>query len=84
METRFGVEVPNLSRWRRDTCGDLTATLGLGERAAPRRAALPDSARRAGADVEASCWTSAAGGARAQSMPVPEARTRPRRGRQPA
>jgi phospholipase C len=28
LETRFGIEVPNLSRWRRETCGDLTATLG--------------------------------------------------------
>ncbi|MEO6928496.1 MAG: alkaline phosphatase family protein [Casimicrobiaceae bacterium] len=31
IETRFGVEVPNLSAWRRATCGDLTATLALGE-----------------------------------------------------
>ncbi len=29
METRFGVEVPNLSQWRRDTVGDLTSTLDL-------------------------------------------------------
>ncbi len=29
METRFGVEVPNLSAWRRETVGDLTATLDL-------------------------------------------------------
>ena len=34
IETRFGVEVTNLSKWRRDTCGDLTAAFGLGE--APR------------------------------------------------
>jgi Phosphoesterase family/NPCBM-associated, NEW3 domain of alpha-galactosidase len=27
VETRFGVEVPNLSAWRRQTAGDLTATL---------------------------------------------------------
>lgn len=25
LETRFGVEVPNLTKWRRDTCGDLTS-----------------------------------------------------------
>jgi phospholipase C len=30
IETRFGVEIANLSRWRRETCGDLTAALGLG------------------------------------------------------
>jgi phospholipase C len=29
LETRFGVEVPNLSAWRRQTTGDLTSTLDL-------------------------------------------------------
>ena len=29
IETRFGVEVPNLSEWRRSTVGDLTSTLDL-------------------------------------------------------
>jgi len=29
LETRFGVEVPNLSKWRRDTCGDLANALNL-------------------------------------------------------
>jgi phospholipase C len=29
LETRFGVEVPNLSDWRRTTVGDLTSTLRL-------------------------------------------------------
>jgi phospholipase C len=29
LETRFGVEVPNLSAWRRNTVGDLTSTLDL-------------------------------------------------------
>ena len=29
LETRFGVEVPNLSAWRRATVGDLTAALNL-------------------------------------------------------
>src|SRR5262249_9436563 len=27
LETRFGVEVPNLSAWRRATCGDMTSAL---------------------------------------------------------
>ncbi len=31
IETRFGVEVPNLTAWRRETCGDLTAAFGFGE-----------------------------------------------------
>jgi len=29
LETRFGAEVPNLSAWRRATCGDLTGALNL-------------------------------------------------------
>jgi phospholipase C len=29
LETRFGVEVPNLSAWRRQTTSDLTSTLNL-------------------------------------------------------
>jgi phospholipase C len=31
IEKRFGVEVPNLSAWRRQTCGDLTSAFGFGE-----------------------------------------------------
>jgi phospholipase C len=34
LEARFGVEVPNLSPWRRQTCGDLTSAFGFGQ--APR------------------------------------------------
>jgi phospholipase C len=30
LEERFGVEAPNISRWRRRTVGDLTATLHMG------------------------------------------------------
>jgi phospholipase C len=29
LETRFGVEVPNLSQWRRETTGDLTSAFNL-------------------------------------------------------
>lgn len=29
LEKRFGVEVPNLSKWRRETCGDLTTALNF-------------------------------------------------------
>lgn len=31
LETRFGVPVPNLTRWRRHAVGDLTSTLSLGQ-----------------------------------------------------
>jgi phospholipase C len=46
IEARFGVEVPYLSRWRRDTCGDLTAALGLGEPPRPDVPDLPATAER--------------------------------------
>jgi phospholipase C len=31
IEARFGAEVPNLTAWRRGTCGDLTSAFGFGE-----------------------------------------------------
>jgi phospholipase C len=31
IEKRFGVEIPNLTAWRRATCGDLTSAFGFGE-----------------------------------------------------
>ncbi len=40
LETRFGVEVPNLSDWRRSVTGDLTSTLSL-ERPRPSVPTLP-------------------------------------------
>ena len=44
IETRFGVEVPNLTRWRRETCGDLTTAFGFGEPANTSVPALPRTA----------------------------------------
>ena len=43
LETRFGVEVPNLSAWRRATCGDLTTALNLAapDPSVPRLPAVP-------------------------------------------
>jgi phospholipase C len=38
IEKRFGVEIANLSQWRRDTCGDLTTAFGFGE---PARVDIP-------------------------------------------
>jgi phospholipase C len=38
LEARFGVEVPNLSKWRRETSGDLTTAFGFG---APPRLDVP-------------------------------------------
>jgi phospholipase C len=39
LETRFGVEVANLSKWRRETCGDMTTAFGFG---APARLDVPN------------------------------------------
>ena len=44
IETRFGVEVPYLTRWRRDTCGDLTSAFGFGEPADTSIPSLPQTA----------------------------------------
>jgi phospholipase C len=43
IETRFGVEVPNLSAWRRAVTGDLTSSLNLASPADPAVPALPST-----------------------------------------
>jgi phospholipase C len=45
LERRFGVEVPNLSTWRRQLVGDLTSTLDLSA-PDPRKPTLPATAAR--------------------------------------
>jgi phospholipase C len=44
LETRFGVEVPNLTAWRRQTCGDLTGALNLAGGVNLSIPSLPDTA----------------------------------------
>ncbi len=44
IESRFGVEVPNLTPWRRETCGDLTTAFGFGEPADVSVPLLPPTA----------------------------------------
>lgn len=81
IETRWGVEVANLSAWRRATCGDLTAAFGFGE---PPRLDLPILPETRGAVTRAE--------AAAMTLPAPipptvttipnqEPGTRPRRGK---
>jgi phospholipase C len=41
IETRFGVEVPNLSEWRRRVTGDLTSAFNFAAAPNDRRAPLP-------------------------------------------
>jgi phospholipase C len=42
LETRFGVTVPNLSRWRREHTGDLTSSFNFGRRPRYGRPGLPN------------------------------------------
>jgi phospholipase C len=44
LETRFGVEVPNLSKWRRATTGDLTTAFSFGTPPRLDPPALPETA----------------------------------------
>ena len=80
IETRFGVEVPNLSAWRRQTCGDLTATLGFGEPPRLDVPVLPDTVAPL-ARVEREVMTLPPPVVTAhQAMPAQESGTRKRRG----
>jgi len=81
IEKRFGVEVPYLSRWRRETCGDLTSALALNESPRLDVPPLPDTASRL-ADIERTVLDLPAPQLPGvQSMPRQEAGTRMRRGR---
>ncbi|MEP7062052.1 MAG: alkaline phosphatase family protein [Betaproteobacteria bacterium] len=80
IETRFGVEVPNLSAWRRQTCGDLTATLGFGEPPRLDVPVLPDTvAPLARVEREVMTLPPPVVPAR-QAMPAQETGARKRRG----
>jgi phospholipase C len=46
IEKRFGAEIPNITRWRRETCGDLTTAFGFGE---PPDLSTPDLPQTANA-----------------------------------
>ena len=80
IEKRFGVEVPYLSRWRRDTCGDLTAALGLGEPARVDVPRLPETASRLAQVERAVLDLPPPQVPLAQAMPRQEPGTRKRRG----
>jgi phospholipase C len=80
IETRFGVEVPYLSRWRRETCGDLTAALGLGAPPRPDVPALPATKERLAAIERTLLDLPAPDVPDVQRMPQQEPGTRLRRG----
>ncbi|HTZ54762.1 MAG TPA: alkaline phosphatase family protein [Candidatus Acidoferrum sp.] len=80
LEARYGVEVPNLSAWRRATCGDLTATFGFGDPPRLDVPVLPETTREL-ARVEVAIKELPRPEVPVQqTMPVQEAGTRPRRG----
>ena len=80
IEKRFGVEIPNLSAWRRRICGDLTRAFGFGE---PARLDVPDLPKTAEAlrrAEAAAVELPQPDVPLAQAMPRQEPGTRPRRG----
>jgi phospholipase C len=80
IEARFGVEVPYLSRWRRETCGDMTSTLGLGSPPRFDVPALPQTRARL-ARIEGRVMELPPPAAPvSQKMPAQEPGTRKRRG----
>jgi phospholipase C len=79
IERRFGVYEPNISAWRRQTCGDLTAAFdfGHGRRRFPR---LPDPSGSAAQQQNECTSYPAPVVPSVQSVPTQEPGTRPRRG----
>jgi phospholipase C len=80
IETRFGVEVANLSRWRRETCGDMTAAFGFGEAPDMSVPALPETAETLALAERNAKTLPAPAPPLHQVMPAQEPGTRPRRG----
>jgi phospholipase C len=80
LEKRFGVEVPNLTAWRRATCGDLTSAFDFD--APPRLDVppMPETADRLAAVYEAVPTLPRPGVPAKQMMPKQEPGVRPRRG----
>ncbi|HZK90643.1 MAG TPA: alkaline phosphatase family protein [Stellaceae bacterium] len=79
IEARFGVEIANLTKWRRDTCGDLTAAFGFG--ATPRLDVprLPETGRALQVAERRAMSLPAPAVPAHQAMPRQEAGSRPRR-----
>ncbi|MGD0476259.1 MAG: alkaline phosphatase family protein [Candidatus Velthaea sp.] len=80
IETRFGVEVPNLSRWRRDTCGDLTTAFGFGQPPDYTIPAFPQTAAAVQIAEHNAKTLPDPAVPRKQTMPRQEPGVRPRRG----
>jgi phospholipase C len=78
LETRFGVEVPNLSAWRRATCADLSLAIGAGATADLVVPTLPDTLELLQIAKEQAATLPAPKVPAEQVMPRQEPGTRPR------
>jgi len=80
IEARFGVEVPHISRWRREVSGDLTRAFGFGEPARFDVPSLPDTKQSLAVAAYSAAMLAAPRVPAVQVMPRQETGTRQRRG----
>jgi phospholipase C len=80
LESRFGVEVPNLTAWRRATCGDLTSAFGFGEPPRLGVPPFPETTERLERILEVVPSLPRPNVPQVQQLPVQEPGLRPRRG----
>ncbi len=76
LETRFGVEVPNLSEWRRDNTGDLTEAFNFAVPPEPKKPKLPPVKLKGVEKHQGGCETKAPVSVPPNSYPTQEPGTR--------
>jgi phospholipase C len=74
IETRWGVEVPNLSKWRRENTGDLTAAFNFAATPDDKVGKLPKVKLDKAEEAEGACEKVTPLAVPANSMPVQESR----------
>jgi phospholipase C len=79
IEARFGVEVPHISKWRRDVAGDLTRAFGFGEPARFDVPSLPETKQSLKVAAYSAAMLPAPRVPAVQSMPRQESGARPQR-----
>ena len=80
IEARFGVEIPHISKWRRETSGDLTSAFGFGQPARFDVPPLPATKQALAVAAYNAVMLPAPHVPSEQSMPGQETGVRPRRG----
>jgi phospholipase C len=71
LECRFGVEVPNLTPWRRQAVGDMTSALNMASVPNPARPPVHETGPLLAAAAEAQCGTNVAAGFLNRGTPYP-------------